>query len=353
MCALRAVQTAIALRKFPPLLSLPENQGRVLLSEWFTVPSFTWSPEVLTGSGKPICVIEGCSCTPQVKEYIQRTVHDIDHQTTIYYARYICQVDDRYLASSKEVLLAFPSILTYKSGISMELFDLVYDGMLTTKGVSGAGSNVTRRRQKRYYSLLARAANFIEKRKRVDHQYHLPLFPSVDQFMTEHACLDNEAIQKVWLQQTSICSKLVEAHMASARCEKVIRADHSQKFCSKLKVFGADGSKEQDAEVRMLLLVQNEIGQVMARCLTCSENHEETRAILQPIVDKFSKDPGAERVFVCDHANSMRNLVNSVFGDGVTVKQDPFHVIQRMTEKVSDRDKKKWLAKSLSEASYD
>ncbi|OWY93453.1 hypothetical protein PHMEG_00037156, partial [Phytophthora megakarya] len=103
----------------------------------------------------------------------------------------------------------------------------------------------------------------------------------------------------------------------------------------------------------MLLLVQNEIGQVMARCLTCSENHEETRAILQPIVDKFSKDPGAERVFVCDHANGMRNLVNSVFGDGVTVKQDPFHVIQRMTEKVSDRDKKKWLAKSLSEASYD
>ncbi|EGZ06568.1 hypothetical protein PHYSODRAFT_532249, partial [Phytophthora sojae] len=234
---------------------------------------------------------------------------------------------------SKEVLLAFPYLLTYKSGISLELFDLVYDSMLTTMGISGATNNIVRRRQKRYYTLLAGAATEIEKRKRADPHYSQPLLLSVEQYMTDHGCLDSEVIQKLWLTQTAVCSTLVEAHMASAECAKVLRVDHSQKFCSKLKVFGADGSKEQVASVRMLLLVQNEVRQLLARGLTKSENHEKTTAICSQL------------------QTSWPPLL--ILSDFVLVKQDPFHVIQRLTEKISDSVKRQWLSKRLSEGLYD
>ncbi|KAE9170362.1 hypothetical protein PF004_g27901 [Phytophthora fragariae] len=61
---------------------------------------------------------------------------------------------------------------------STDLFDLVYDSMLTTKGLAGATDNVTRRRQKR------------------------------------------EALQKVWLTQTEVCTRLLEAQMAGSQCQK-------------------------------------------------------------------------------------------------------------------------------------
>ncbi|EGZ21088.1 hypothetical protein PHYSODRAFT_497461, partial [Phytophthora sojae] len=250
---------------------------------------------------------------------------DVDHKTTIYYARYVCRgaskvsfttIDDRYLSTSKEVLLAFPYLLTYKSAISLELFDLVYDSMLTTKGISGATNNIVRHRETQ------------ASRPPLQSAFASP----VEQYMTDHGCLDSEVIQKLWLTQTAVCSTLVEAHMASAECVKVLRVDHSQKFCSQLKVFGADGSKEQVASVRMLLLVQNEVGQLLARGLTKSENHEETTAILQPIANKLASTSHIERFLV---------------------KQDPFHVIQRLTEKISDSVKRQWLSKRLSEGLYD
>ncbi|KAE9271920.1 hypothetical protein PF008_g30233 [Phytophthora fragariae] len=284
-----------------------------MLSARFDHPTITWVPEVLSAGRLPVCTTVGCKCTPKVKEYLQRTVHNVEHKTILYYARYrrstgrsFSTIDDAYIASSKAVLLAFPYLLTYQTGISLDLFDLVYDSMLTTKGLAGATDNVTRRRQKRYYSLLVLASHEIEKRKALDAGYAAPLLQSVGQYMTNHLCLDSEALQKVWLTQTEVCTRLLEAQMAGSQCQKVIRLDHSQKFCSKLKVFGSDGSKEQASSVRMLLLVQNEIGQVM---LTRSENHDETEAILHSVADKLSERPAEKRFCVCDHANGMRNLI--------------------------------------------
>jgi hypothetical protein len=56
---------------------------------------------------------------------------------------------------------------------------------------------------------------------------------------------------------------------------------------------------------------------------------------------------------VCDNAKANRALVERVFGSAVVVKQDPFHVIARFTEKVRDSAKKKWLAVQRSAAIYD
>lgn len=355
-----AVRDAITAKHFPPSLCYPEAKRNSMLSEWFKLPTLTWVPEVLNTNRLPVCTTKNCKCTPKVKEYLNRTVHDVQHKTKLYYARYSCcsgctftTIDDSYLSSSKEVLLAFPYFLTYQSGISLSFFDLVYDSMLTTKGLAGATDNITRRRQKRYYNLLVLAASEIEKRKAANAAYSPPLLQSVEQYMTKHACLDSETLQKVWLAQTEICFRLLEANMATSEYNKVIRVDHSQKFCSKLKVFEADGSKNQASSVRMLLLVQNEIGQVIARGCTLSENHKETEAILEPVAAKLTRQPTNERFCVCDNANGMRNLVRKLFGGSVTVKQDPFHVIQRITEKISDQVERSWIAKCLSNALFD
>ncbi|OWY94416.1 hypothetical protein PHMEG_00035863 [Phytophthora megakarya] len=132
--------------------------------------------------------------------------------------------------------------------------------------MSGAVSNITRRRQNRYYSLISFAAKSIEKRKfeNTPCSPQLLQYAWVEQYLKEIACLDNEAIQKVWLTNIALCSRIVDGHMVAAKCAKVIRANHSQNVCSKMKVYGTDGNKEQDSEIRMLLLVQNEIDRVMA-----------------------------------------------------------------------------------------
>ncbi|KAG6945535.1 hypothetical protein JG687_00017237 [Phytophthora cactorum] len=91
-----------------------------------------------------------------VKAYKQRIVEDVEHRTVLYYARYQCAgaskksfstISDAYLASSKTLVLNFSYLLTYKTA------DVVYDGMLSTKGVAGAVVNIVRRRQKRYYRI--------------------------------------------------------------------------------------------------------------------------------------------------------------------------------------------------------
>ncbi|ETO99684.1 hypothetical protein F441_22899, partial [Phytophthora nicotianae CJ01A1] len=110
--------------------------------------------------------------------------------------------------------------------------------------------------------------------------YSPPLFQTVEQYMKEHACLDNEVLQKVWLTQTTVRSRLIDAHMSVSKCAKVTKVDRSQKFRR----------------------------QVMARRLTKLGNHEETTAILQPVGAKFARNPDTERIFVCDHANGLRNL---------------------------------------------
>ncbi|KAG1688921.1 hypothetical protein DVH05_003005 [Phytophthora capsici] len=307
--------------------------------------------------------MKDCSCTPTVKEYTCRVVDDVEHKTILYYARYACAgvskgttfstIDDKYISSSKITLLAFRYLLTYKGGISRELFDLLYDCMLTTKGISGAVKNITRRRHKRYYEIASKAAVAVEYRKREDSCFSPPLLATIEQYMSNNACVDEESLRNLWLEQTEIYSRLLTAQIAQSKCARLIRMDHSQKFCGKLKVWGSEGQKEQLSSVRMLLLVQNEVGQIVGKGLTSSENHEESAAILRSVVPKLDIHADPPPVCVCDDANKTRSLVTSVFGDSVKTKQDLFHVIQRFTEKIADKPQRKSLAKDLSSALYD
>ncbi|KAE9067966.1 hypothetical protein PF006_g29886 [Phytophthora fragariae] len=56
---------------------------------------------------------------------------------------------------------------------------------------------------------------------------------------------------------------------------------------------------------------------------------------------------------VSDNANAVRTMVASVFGGVITVKQDPFHLIDRVSAKLASKPKQKWLKKELRSALYD
>ncbi|KAE9055633.1 hypothetical protein PF006_g32904, partial [Phytophthora fragariae] len=107
-------------------------------------------------------------------------------------------------------------------------------------------------------------------------------------------------------------------------------------------------------DAKLLLLVQNEIGQIVGRHLTRSENNEETSALLpESIVPTLSPDSSGEMFLVCDNANAVRTMVASVFDGVITVKQDPFHLIDRVSAKLASKPKQKWLKKEFRSALYD
>ncbi|KAE9262583.1 hypothetical protein PF001_g32002, partial [Phytophthora fragariae] len=56
---------------------------------------------------------------------------------------------------------------------------------------------------------------------------------------------------------------------------------------------------------------------------------------------------------VSDNANAVRTMVASVFDGVITVKQDPFHLIDRVSAKLVSKPKQKWLKKELRSALYD
>ncbi|KAE9145146.1 hypothetical protein PF005_g33684, partial [Phytophthora fragariae] len=104
------------------------------------------------------------------------------------------------------------------------------------------------------------------------------------------------------------------------------------------------------SDAKMLLLLQNEIGQIVGRRLTRSENHDETRQLLEHV--KGAANTDNEWFLVSNNANAIRSLAADVYGEAANVRQDPFHVVQRFTEKVKGKAEKKLLSKKLHDAMY-
>jgi hypothetical protein len=150
----------------------------------------------------------------------------------------------------------------------------------------------------------------------------------------------------------AVYSSLCELLMQNAKVEKALRMDHSVK---RLKIWtGGTGKRESMKDGHMLLLLQNEIGQIVGRRLTRSENDAETRELLEHVKNLFHLgEDTTSRYIVSDNANNVRTMVNDVFEGLVSVRQDPFHVVQRFTEKQRDRGVKKRFSQQLHEAIYD
>jgi hypothetical protein len=70
------------------------------------------------------------------------------------------------------------------------------------------------------------------------------------------------------------------------RIRRVLCMDHSVKFPKKLKLCEAEGVKKNAESFKMLLLAQNEIGHVVNRRLTRSENNAQTEGMIQSMIEE-------------------------------------------------------------------
>ncbi|KAG6977317.1 hypothetical protein JG688_00000451 [Phytophthora aleatoria] len=82
--------------------------------------------------------------------------------------------------------------------------------------------------------------------------------------------------------------------MWQVKVKKVLRMDHSVKFCKRLKVCSPQG-------------------QQVGRRLTPSENHEETEKLLLNVKTQFAAD--GDCFVVSDNANAVRKLIGKSYGD--------------------------------------
>eukprot|EP00644_Phytophthora_capsici_P010012 jgi/Phyca11/130077/e_gw1.90.28.1 len=254
----------------------------------------------------------------------------VDCKCELLYTRYECTstgtcfttASPSYLNRRVDTIVHFPFVLSAKSGLSKEFMEIVHDGVMSPNGLSSALACVRRRRQTRYYKLCTFFADRIRRIRNGNTEYVAPTPPTCSQYCSDNAPPTSNTLTAQWLEWTSIYSSLCELLMQHLTVRRALRIDHSVKFCTQLKHWTGSGQREGIADGKMLLLAQNEIGQIIGRRLTRSENNEETEELLR----------------------SVRNMVHRVFQDRVSTKQDPFHVIQRITTKVKV-PKRKWIAK--------
>lgn len=170
-------------------------------------------------------------------------------------------------------------------------------------------------------------------------------------YLQQHAVPEHQTLTQLWIQGTAPLIYLSKRVMDSALIDRVIRINHSQKLCKKVKLFTDNGKKEGLKELRMLLLVQNEAGQIVGRSFASSENYHQTESMLRNKVQERIAASAEKRsqpiILVSDNATAVRAMAHRVFGDDVAVKQDPFHIIQRLSEKVRDRGPRKLVTRFI------
>ncbi|EGZ25574.1 hypothetical protein PHYSODRAFT_344979 [Phytophthora sojae] len=274
----RLIHEALSKKSFPPVVQHPEAiRGDVLLSSLFQWPVVVWVPECANPTQKPYCIMPGCSCTPRVKEYKQRTVEDVDSKSHLLYIKYQCAGDHKscfstvtasYIQREARLLMHFPCVMTKKFGISKQLMELVHEGMTSPHGLSRT----------------LRLAN---------PTYLAPTPPTVAQYCSQETPVGAETLSAAWMQSTSIYSALCEQIMSSLDVKRVLRIDHSVKFCKRLKVWpGGTGKREK--------------------------NHDETRQLLEHV--KGAVNTEDEWFLISDNANAIRSLAASVFGSSAKLR---------------------------------
>ncbi|EGZ18258.1 hypothetical protein PHYSODRAFT_500774 [Phytophthora sojae] len=272
----RLIQEGLAKRAFPPRVAYPELSN-------------LWVPEATCRGQKPACV-------------------DIEGKQVLLYIKYQCAgsartcfstISPEYLHSNVEAMVHFSYILGSKSGYSKPLLDMIHDGMMSPNHL-----------------------NRVRRLRLSNPDYVAPTPPTVAEYCASKAVVDTKVLTAAWMETTAMYGPLCELLMQKMSVRKVLRVDHSAKFCKKLKVWDGLGQRTSISDAKLLLLIQNEVGQIVGRRLTS------------------------------DNANGVRGMVQHTFGGRVDVKQDPFHVMMRVKEKLASAAKKKWISKELMSAMY-
>ncbi|KAI9104611.1 hypothetical protein DFS34DRAFT_682487 [Phlyctochytrium arcticum] len=334
----------------------------------FTTPVVVWTPKNAFKNRTVPCPL--CpGCIPKVKEYCHRYGEDPDYTVCIVYMAYTCAGTskttngERFTTISREFLnkigtaLAnlFPYMLSYKKAIHEGLFHEVHQAMMSPKGLAPLISSLKARRMKRYTDMNIEHTHDPRFKKTPAEQR--PKAASVQDFLHLHRLVEADTFQTVWLKATVAIEELARATMNMSVAKHAISFDGTYKFPGKLKTAEPNTNlKITLPQMKCLHIVQNEIGQIMDITFMDSESHDTIGPVLKSVRENQEEAgfaPTAEHpiIVVTDHLNNTQAVIEEM-GEGYLAKQDPFHVIKRILDKVADKDIKKKLHRKLSRALY-
>lgn len=224
--------------------------------------------------------------------------------------------------------------------------------LLSPNGLTSALHHLERRRRNRYYELLSKFAYAVKRNHTKNATYLAPIPPTAAAYLERNKVVSHTSLTAAWLTYTELYSSTCKLVMKQTTVKKGVRMDHLVKFCKGLKVWEGHGKRDNLADVKMLLLVQNEIGQIVGRRLTSSENKEETMQLLSDVQPQLETN-GECKYLITDNARAVRDFVASVYGDSVIVQQDPFHVHQRFGKHIKAKPLRKFICKEIKAALYD
>ncbi|OWZ10147.1 hypothetical protein PHMEG_00017044 [Phytophthora megakarya] len=141
---------------------------------------------------------------------------------------------------------------------------------MSPNGLSNIIKNIRRRRQARYYKLYTLLADRVHHFRASIPNYAAPTFPTVSDYCAIHSVMDSKVLTSAWMEATAIYGPL---------CELLIQT------------------------------MSNEVGQIVGRRLTKSENNEETGALLGNLIPTLKTNGDGCIYLVSDNANCVRGMV--------------------------------------------
>ncbi|OWZ16887.1 LOW QUALITY PROTEIN: hypothetical protein PHMEG_0009257 [Phytophthora megakarya] len=240
------VNEAVVRRGVCPRVVFPEEKvDDSQLSRLFARPSFVWIPEYQNGKGIPSCINRSCQSKPSVKKYGRRVVELVECKCDLLLVKYRCGIAQQsfstlsteYFKQWPEMILHFPFVLSHKLVFSKTFFVMAlrHNSMM---------ANIERRRRQRYYKLVSLFACGVKRNHASTCGYLAPMPVTEDQYMEQNKLVDNHTLTKAWLHATELCGSLCEQVMKHCVVKRVMRMDHSVKFCKRLKLWKAHGQRE-------------------------------------------------------------------------------------------------------------
>ncbi|RLN89871.1 hypothetical protein BBJ28_00020829 [Nothophytophthora sp. Chile5] len=158
-------------------------------------------------------MVQGCTCTPRVKEYLQRVVEDVEGKRDLLYVKYQCTDTERscysaispeYLQSQVYTIVHFPFITGTNTGYLKVLPEMVHNGIMYPNGLTITVAGIRRRRQVRFCRLYSLFADRIWRLRARNANYIAPSSPTVGKYCADNSLVDSKVLMAVWMETTAI-----------------------------------------------------------------------------------------------------------------------------------------------------
>ncbi|KAI9103965.1 hypothetical protein DFS34DRAFT_646102 [Phlyctochytrium arcticum] len=332
----RTLKQALTKKTFQAAIIFPEdNKFLTTNHSLFTWPVFPWTPELFFKNKIPPC--PQCNldhCVPKSTEYLSRIGQDISYCIDILYIAYTCPLKGTQFTTVTNSFLQkvgpaianrCPFYFSHKTAITRQLFRGIHKAIMSPKGIAGLAKTVNTQRMARYGDLLVEHTARVNKEFALADTEQKPQPWSFEQYLTEHESIDPRAMQDAWLFFTSPMPAIAKPKVSGK-----MRAEDPETH-----------SLVTPQELKLVNIVQNEVGQIMA----CDLLEKESHACLGPIGKRVKAVNEAHGIIpteaepiivVCDQVTREKKIIEAM-GPHYKPKQDPFHLFQRINEKISGK----------------